>query len=127
MCFLRTLNGFPSRVTQDLEQAYAYVWRRWHSYHLQDHVMPPYLDFLDTSNLPAGFSDQAYATWQQAVRDLQNSQTLMQVEHSFQFCLGFVKALQDTQAVAPEVYLFLETQVREIWLERVSVLQSRSY
>lgn len=90
--------------------------------------MPPAdFEFLDTSGLPRGLSEQAYATWRMALRDFHTSQTEVQVEHSFQFCRGFVQALQDMQAVEPEVYLFLEAQVRGIWIERISALQARGH
>ncbi|WPP02514.1 hypothetical protein SFA35_25490 (plasmid) [Pseudomonas sp. HR96] len=85
------------------------------------------LEFLDTSGLPRGLSEQAYATWRMALRDLYRSQTEIQVEHAFQFCRGFVQALQDMQVVEPEVCLFLEAQVRGIWIERVSAFQARGH
>ena len=85
-------------------------------------MSPADLDFLDTSDLPRGLSEQAYVTWRLALRDLCSSQTEVQVEHCFQFCRGFIQALQDMQAVEPEVYLFLEAQVRGLWIERISAL-----
>lgn len=86
---------------------------------------PPYLDFLDTSYLPQGLPEQAYATWCLALRDFCNCQTVIEVEHVYQFFRGFVQALQDTQAVQSGVCLFLESQAREIWIERVTALQAQ--
>lgn len=88
-------------------------------------MSPAGLEFLDTSGLPRGLSEQAYATWRMALRDLYRSQTEVQVEHAFHFCRGFVQALQDMQAVEPKVYVFLEAQVRGIWIERVCAFQAR--
>lgn len=82
-------------------------------------------DMLHTFGLPHGLPEQAYVTWRIAVRDLLNSQTINQVEHSYQFCRGFVQALQDTQAIERKVYLFLEAHVREVWVDRVTSLQNR--
>jgi hypothetical protein len=90
-------------------------------------MSPADLDFLDTSDLPRGLSEQAYATWRLALRDLCSSQTEVQVEHGFQFCRGFIQALQDVQAVEPEVYLLLEAQVHGLWIERISALQARGH
>lgn len=87
---------------------------------------PPYLDFLDTSYLPKGLSENAYITWRLALRDLYSSQTVIEVENVYQFCRGFVQALQDTQVVQSGVCLFLESQVREIWIDRVTALQNQA-
>jgi hypothetical protein len=90
--------------------------------------MPPAdLDFLDTSDLPRGLSEQAYATWRVALRDLYSSQTEVQVEYGYQFCRGFIQALQDMQAVEPDVYLFIEAQVHGVWIERISALKARGH
>jgi 4-alpha-glucanotransferase len=86
---------------------------------------PPYLDFLDPECLPQGLTDQAYATWIQALRDLCNSHSLAHLEHSYQFYRGFVQALQDTQVVEPQVYLRLEAPLNEAWLERMALFQAR--
>jgi len=93
---------------------------------LEDRAMPPpYLDFLDPECLPPGLTDQAYATWIQSLRDLYNSCTLVHLEQSYQFCRGFVQALQDMQAVEPGVYLRLEARLSEAWLERAALFQGR--
>lgn len=88
-------------------------------------MSPPYLDFLDPECLPKGLPDQAYITWIQALRDLSNSHTLVHLENSYQFCRGFVQALQDTQVAEPHVYLRLEAQLNEVWLERAALFQVR--
>ncbi|WPP02431.1 hypothetical protein SFA35_25925 (plasmid) [Pseudomonas sp. HR96] len=90
-------------------------------------MLPTNLDFLDASDLPRGLTEQAYATWRMALRELYRSQNEIQIEHGFQFCRGFVQALQDMQAVEPEVYLFLEAQVRGLWIERISAFQAKDY
>lgn len=87
---------------------------------------PPYLDFLDTSYFPKGLPENAYVTWRLALRDLYSSQTVIEVEHVYQFCRGFVQALQDTQAVQSGVCLFLETQMREIWIDRVKAIRDQA-
>lgn len=85
------------------------------------------LEFLDSSGLPRGLSEQVYATWRMALRDLYRSQTEAQVEHAFQFCRGFVQALQDIQAVEPGACLFLEAQMRGSWIERASAFQALNH
>lgn len=76
-----------------------------------DPLPPPF----DHTGLPVGLPDPVYASWLAARKNLKESPDLVVGEHRFQFCLGYVQALEDTQMVDERICRFLQEQLHEIW------------
>jgi len=85
-----------------------------------------YFDFLDPACIPEGLSEQMYAACCRALREMNDSHTLSDLENRYQFCCGFMYALQEAQLVPAQVYLPLEAKMNKIWIERVTAIQSQA-
>ena len=76
-----------------------------------DPLPPPY----DHTSLPVGLPEPVYSTWLAARKDFRDSKDLVLAAQRYEFCLGYVQALEDTQIVDERICGFLKEQLREIW------------
>lgn len=82
---------------------------------------PPF----NQTGLPVGLPDFVYATWVAAVGELRNSQNYVQGDKNFQFCCGYIQALQDALVLDERVCRLLKSYLQETWVELLSVLNPR--
>lgn len=76
-----------------------------------DPLPPPF----DHTGLPVGLPETVYSSWIAARRDFRDSKDLVLAAQRYEFCLGYVQALEDTQIVDERICGFLKEQLREIW------------
>lgn len=76
--------------------------------------LPPAFDHTD---LPVGLPEDVYASWLAARADLRASPDIVLAQLRFQFCHGYVQALKDAQILDEGYSSYIQSQVRDIWLE----------
>lgn len=76
-----------------------------------DPLPPPY----DHTDLPVDLPEPVYSSWLAARRDFRDSKDLVRGAQRYDFCLGYVQALEDAQIVDERICRFLKEQLREIW------------
>lgn len=70
---------------------------------------------LDANGLPPGLPDHVYASWSFALTSLTQSKRWIDADKAYQYCLGYIHALQDSHAMDERLCRFLLTRVHEIW------------
>ncbi|WPP02364.1 hypothetical protein SFA35_25565 (plasmid) [Pseudomonas sp. HR96] len=72
--------------------------------------------FDSSTGLPSGLPDAVYASWVASVLALRDSPSFAASEQHYQFCIGYVQALQDAQVIDPRLCRFMLLQLQHIWL-----------
>lgn len=77
-------------------------------------ILPPPLDH---TGLPIGLPDYVYATWVSARKELLGSSGIEQGERRYQFCCGYLQALQDSKTLDERIYRFLNNELMNVWVD----------
>ncbi|WPP02457.1 hypothetical protein SFA35_25150 (plasmid) [Pseudomonas sp. HR96] len=81
--------------------------------------IPPPFDHL---GLPVELPDFVYATWVACVDELRTSKKLTQAEQLYQFCYGYVQALDDARVIDERYSCFLKVFLQDTWVELLDIL-----
>lgn len=77
-------------------------------------VTENYDDRQDIQGLPAGLPDSIYATWLSALREIKDSPSNALGKERYQFCCGYVQALQDSSALDDCLCRLLNSQLQDL-------------
>ena len=80
---------------------------------------------VDAQGLPLGLSDHVYASWRAALREVHDSPCSVSGKQRYQFCCGYLQALEDTGAIEGQLCRYLRVQVNEIWVDALVALNQR--
>lgn len=79
----------------------------------------------DRYGLPSGLPDSIYATWLSALREIKDSSSSAIGRERYQFCCGYIQALQDSGLLDLRVCRQLNSQVQELWVDTLTSLNRR--
>lgn len=75
--------------------------------------------------LPSELPDPIQATWSSALRELEESSSSVEGKERYQFCCGYLQALQDSGVIDPRVCRLLEDMIQELWADTLNELNQR--
>lgn len=79
----------------------------------------------DAVGIPNGLNERIYVAWRGALREMCNSPTQPVGEQRYQFCCGYLQALEESQCVGEHVCRFLNGELQTYWVETLTALRNR--
>lgn len=77
------------------------------------------------NGVPYGFSENAYATWRSALAELRKSPSFKIGVQRYQFCCGFLQALDESDTLAPHISAFFSQHLHGLWTATLHTLHER--